>query len=68
MILPNADRAEISAQKLRDYLLSPNHPVGRFKARFFGALGFSAANWRDLEQALRSQHLRQDAELSRDRS
>jgi hypothetical protein len=34
MKLPNAERAEAPPEKLRDYLLSPSHPVGRFKARF----------------------------------
>ena len=63
MLLPNAERAEIAAEKLRDYLLSNEHPIGRFKARFFTALGFSAARWQELEFALRAQHLTQDAEL-----
>lgn len=62
MLLPNADRAEIDPAKLRDYLLSSDHPLGRFKARFFGALGFSADRWEQLEAALRAQHLTQDAE------
>ena len=31
--------------------------MGRFKARFFAALGFTADNWRDFETALRAQHL-----------
>lgn len=62
MLLPNAERAEIDAAKLRDYLLSPQHPLGRFKARFFGALGFAADRWEELESALRSQHLTQESE------
>lgn len=49
MRLPYADRAEIDPVKLRDYLLSTEHPLGRFKARFFGALGFSAERWEALE-------------------
>ena len=61
MLLPNADQAIIDPAKLHGYVLSPSHPVGRFKARFFGALGFTAANWRDFEAALRSQHLAQPA-------
>jgi hypothetical protein len=43
-------------------LLSTEHPVGRFKARFFRALGFSAERWQELDSALRRQHLTQDAE------
>ncbi len=62
MLLPNAERAEIDAEKLRGYLLSLTHPVGRFKARFFAALGYSADDWRTLEADLRIQHLSQDAE------
>ncbi|WP_018466042.1 DUF6883 domain-containing protein [Calidithermus timidus] len=31
---------EVPLRKLTDYLLSPTHPVGRHKARFFAALGF----------------------------
>jgi hypothetical protein len=41
--LPNPDRAVVDDAKVRDYLLSPSHPVGRFKAVFFAALGFSQA-------------------------
>ncbi len=62
MLLPNADEAEIDPEKLRGYLLSTEHPHGRFKARFFRALGFRAARWEELESALRTQHLTQEAE------
>lgn len=61
MLLPNADRAEIDPEKLHGYLLSPTHPVGRFKARFFTALGYSPERWRELEGDLRTQHLTQPA-------
>lgn len=40
MRLPRADRVRIDEHKVRGYLLSPSHPVGRFKARVFAALGF----------------------------
>jgi hypothetical protein len=36
MKLPGADHAIVDGAKARDYLLSPEHPVGRFKAVFFG--------------------------------
>ena len=39
MRLPGAGRVRIDERKVRDYLLSKTHPVGRFKARVFGALG-----------------------------
>jgi len=45
MSLANADRAVIDPAKVRDYLLSATHPVGRFKAAFFFALGYSADRW-----------------------
>jgi len=62
VLLPGADRAIIDRSKLQDYLLSPNHPVGRFKARFFSKLGFSAGRWDLFDRALRDQHLSQSAE------
>ena len=40
MNLPNAETVEIDERKVRGYLLSRSHPVGRFKARVFAALGF----------------------------
>jgi len=45
---PNAHLAEIDPQKLHGYLLSKTHPVGRFKARFFAALGDAAERWQEL--------------------
>jgi hypothetical protein len=35
VVLPNSERAIVDEAKVRDYLLSPSHPVGRFKAAFF---------------------------------
>ena len=61
MQIPNADRAVIEPAKLHGYLLSPSHPIGRFKAAFFLALGYTSEDWRQLEVDLRSQHLSQDA-------
>ena len=54
MRVPRADFARIDPAKVRDYLLSPSHPVGRFKAAFFGALGYTQENWRRLENDLLS--------------
>ncbi|MHB8573994.1 MAG: DUF6883 domain-containing protein [Dehalococcoidia bacterium] len=52
--LPNADRATVSVQKLRDYALSAHHPVGVHKARVFAAaLGIRQEDW----EFLRSQIL-----------
>ena len=62
MLLPNAALVEIDPQKLHGYLLSKTHPIGRFKARFFAALGYSAERWQEFEADLRTQHLTQDAQ------
>jgi hypothetical protein len=43
--LPAAERALIEPAKVRDYLLSRQHPVGRFKAVLFESLGYSADAW-----------------------
>lgn len=52
MKLPNAGRAVIDPAMLRDYLLSPAHPLGRFKAPFFVALGYAQDQWPQLESDL----------------
>jgi hypothetical protein len=48
MRMPNTKLAVIQTAKLRDYLLSPMHPVGRFKAVFFHSLGYEAQSWERL--------------------
>ena len=63
MRIPNANRAIIDEVKLHGYLLSRSHPIGRFKAAFFHALGYSSEEWRQLEADLRNQHLSQDVTL-----
>jgi hypothetical protein len=45
LTLPSGDRAVVDERKVRDYLLSLAHPVGRFKARFFTRLGYTAEEW-----------------------
>jgi hypothetical protein len=51
--VPNFDAAIIPAEKIRDYLLSESHPIGRYKAAFFCRLGFEQSQWQQLESALR---------------
>jgi hypothetical protein len=46
------DDVIVDAAKVRDYLLSPAHPIGRFKVPFFGALGYSRRDWRRLRRDL----------------
>jgi Domain of unknown function (DUF6883) len=47
MRLPGIDDAVVDDGKNRDYLLSESHPVGRFKAAFFSALGYSVGKCGD---------------------
>lgn len=61
MKLPGVENAAVDAAKVRDYLLSGSHPVGRFKAAFFAALGYSAVSWGDLAADLRSHALDNEA-------
>ena len=51
-MLPAAERAHIDPAKVRDYLLSVVHPVGRFKAVVFQALGYKAEEWEKLRDDL----------------
>ena len=53
MKLPNVDRSVIDTAKIRGYLLSRSHPVGRFKAAFFTSLGYTDEDWQQLEADLR---------------
>ena len=62
MTLPRGEHAIIDPQKLRDYVLSRMHPVGRFKAAFFASLGYEIDNWQDLDRALRTAASQAEAE------
>lgn len=44
MKIPGYQAAIIPERKITDYLLSPIHPVGRFKAQFLGKFGFTHVN------------------------
>jgi hypothetical protein len=61
--LPGAERAIVDPAKVRDYLLSAEHPVGRSKAVFFNALGFARDNWHELQQVITSLAIEDTAEL-----
>ena len=54
MKLPNVTDAILPPEKLQEYLLSPTHVIGRYKAAFFRALGYERDNWQVLERDLRS--------------
>ncbi len=62
MKLPNADRAIVPVEKLRDYSLNPSHPEGKHKARIFAALlGFTAADAEKLREMVLNAVLSQEA-------
>ncbi len=44
MPIPNADSAFIPPDKLSDYLLNEQHPVGGSKAKWFRSLGYDPAS------------------------
>ena len=50
--LPNHPQAYVQSNKLKGYLLSETHAVGKAKAKFFRELGFNETNLEALEQAL----------------
>ena len=53
MKLPNAEDVIIDDRKLWGYILSFEHPVGRYKAAFFAELGFHADRWETLDSEIR---------------
>jgi hypothetical protein len=54
-------RPIVTRRKTLEYAAT-THPIGRFKSRFFAALGYSAERWQELATDLRVQHLTQDAQ------
>lgn len=54
MRLPNPDRAVVDEAKVRDYLLSREHPIGQFKAAVFESIGYSRESWQVLQADLRA--------------
>jgi hypothetical protein len=50
--IPNREKAYVPAGKLREYLLSDTHTIGKAKAKFFRALGFNENNLGLLELGL----------------
>ncbi len=61
--IPNYEKAIIDAAKLKDYVLSDSHPIGRFKAVLFQQMGYGQENWEQLAKDICVQHLLLDAEL-----
>lgn len=52
--LPDPARSLVPPEKVRDYLLSPTHPVGRYKAGFFRSLGYTGEDWQRLQRDLQA--------------
>jgi uncharacterized protein DUF6883 len=61
--LPGAETAVIELNKLVLYLLNTDHRRGGSKARLLQLMGYSTANWQQLETDVRNQHLTFDVEL-----
>lgn len=53
-MFPGVEQAVVEPAKIRDYLLSVSHPVGRFKSVVFLSLGYSAEDWLKLSEDLLS--------------
>jgi hypothetical protein len=66
MRIPNAEKAIIAPEKLRDYLLNPAHRRGSTKARLLLACGYRADLWQVLDADLRTQHLTVDVAVIKD--
>ena len=61
--LPNAERARVSIEKLRDYSLDSGHETGKHKARVFAAaLRFTTADAELLRKLILDAVLTHDAE------
>ena len=61
MILRGAEHAVVDPAKVRDYLLSHEHPIGRFKAVFVQSLGYAQIDWPRLQSDLLDLCRRHDA-------
>ena len=62
MNLPSAERAVVDPEKIRDYCLNPDHPIGKHKARVFkSALGLGPESSNELTKALLHAALNKDA-------
>jgi hypothetical protein len=52
MQLPNREKAYIPLSKLKDYLLSETHSVGKSKAKILRSVGFNETNVNLLKEGL----------------
>jgi hypothetical protein len=66
MKLPNAQKAIVDERTISEYLLSPSHPVGRFKAKFFGSIGFHPEAWPGFIEGLKRRAAEGEAQVLED--
>ena len=52
MRLPKAEDAQVDVEKLRGYLLSETHPIGKSKGKFFRGIGFDESSLAILQRGL----------------
>lgn len=52
MPFPDAEHAIVAEEKICDYLLNADHPVGGSKALWFASIGYTLANWQQLAEDL----------------
>jgi hypothetical protein len=52
MPIPKANEATAVTEKVRDYLLNPEHPDGGSKAAWFQSLGYARDRWEELASDL----------------
>ncbi|MFM9971374.1 MAG: DUF6883 domain-containing protein [Burkholderiales bacterium] len=59
MFLPHVNNVKVPEDKVRKYLLSSTHPMGKGKAALFIRFGFTAEKWQELAAELES-HAREN--------
>ena len=52
MPIPDTTEATVATEKVRDYLLNPEHPDGGSKAAWFQSLGYARDRWEELASDL----------------
>jgi hypothetical protein len=52
MPIPQATEETVGTEKVRDYLLNPEHPDGGSKAVWFQSLGYARDRWQELASDL----------------
>jgi len=52
IMLPNREQAYIPKLKLKEYLLSKTHTIGKAKAKYLHSIGFTEKNAHELAKAL----------------